>query len=216
MTPIQLGTTFTGRVDSTTCQNLFGFRVANQYSVTVSSTTSYAIQLSPTIPSALVPLNIGSDFHALPVGTSIVSAIVVLRAGTFGFLVTAPSTAAQTYSVNTALSPDPQQLCPATFVTTGVSFNTAITRDCRTRDVTIIPALTSGQRLVISATSASRAVTIQLRNANTGALLSEQTTSDRSPTATVTYTNGTQSQPVLVRVSGGSNASSLVPMTISR
>ena len=163
-----------------------------------------------------MPLNIGSDLRSLPVGAAAVSAIVVLRAGSFGFLVTAPATTAGTYSVTTALSPDPQQGCVETFTTTGVSFSTAITRDCRTRDVNIVPAMMSGQQLVISATSALRAITIQLRNATTGALLGEQTTSLLSPTATITYTNGALSQPVLIRVSGSGNASSLVPITISR
>jgi hypothetical protein len=97
-----------------------------------------------------------------------------------------------------------------------VAFSTAITRDCRTRDIRLVPALTSGQRLVVSATSAGRAVTIQVRNATTGAVLGEVTTSDRSPTATVTYTNGAQAQPVLIRVSGGANVNSLIPITISR
>ncbi len=216
VTAVQLGSTFTGRIDSSTCQNLYGFRFINQYSVSVAATTSYALKLSTTSPSALVPLNIAGTFQQLDVGTGTVTAIVVLRAGTFGFLVTAPSATAQTYVLTTSLTPDPQQLCATTFATTGVSFNSAITRDCRSRDVRIVPALTSGQRLVISATSAGRAVTIQLRNATTGAVLEEETTNDRRPTATITYTNGAQAQSVLIRVSGGANVNSLVPLTISR
>ncbi len=213
---MQLGTTFTGQISATSCENLYGFRVANQYSVTASATTAFSIRLTPTRESALVPLNIGSEFQALPSATTASTAIVVLRAGTFGFMVTAPATTANTYTVTTALNPDPQQLCAATFATTGVSFNSAITRDCRTRDISIIPALASGQQLVVSATLALRAVTIQLRNATTGALLSERTTSLLTPTATITYTNGAQAQPVLVRISGGGNVNSLVPITISR
>ncbi len=205
----------TGKFDSTTCADLFGFALAVQHSITTSAQQSFSIRLASTLRAALVPLHIGSALHVLPASDSAVTSLVVVRAGTVGFLVTTGARSPGSFTVTTALNPDPRRLCVPTDVTLGVAFTTAITPSCRSRDIRIVPALAPKQEIRISVTSLDRPVTIELRNAATGALLDDATATPGRRTASLEYKNGERAQLVYVRVSGGSNVNDLVPLTIS-
>jgi Bacterial Ig-like domain (group 2) len=219
--PVQIGTTITGRIDGETCQNIFGFRAAEQYSITTSSQTSYSIRLVPTIPLSLVPLNIGPDRHALAPSGAAVTSIVVVRSGTVGFMVASTAQTAGAYSVTTARDPDPRQLCVPTDVSRGVSFTTAVTPDCRSRDIRIVPSLGARQELRVTlTTTSSRPVTVELRNATTGVRLRETTITrgdddENNGPVMITYTNASQAQLLLVRLIGGRNVNGTVGVTIS-
>jgi hypothetical protein len=163
----------------------------------------------------LVPINIGADLAALPASDTAVTAIVVVRPGTTGFLVAAQLQTTGTYTVTTVQAPDPSRLCVPTYATLGVVFNTALTPTCVSRDIRIVPSLRPAQQLRASVTSATRAITLELRSAGTGALLQSVSTSGQRPLATLSYTNGAQSQAVFLRVIGSRNVNDLVPVTIS-
>ena len=163
----------------------------------------------------LAPLNVGADLAAMPASDTAVTAIVVVKPGTSGFLVAAQAPTLGTYTVTTALNPDASRMCVPTFATLGVAFSTALTQNCAPRDISIIPSLRASQELRISVTAVDRPITLELRNADTGALLQSVTTTTARPIATLTYVNGAQSQRVLLRVSGTRNANQLVPVTIS-
>ena len=187
----------------------------NRYSITTTQQEYFSIRLAPSFRATLVPLLVGASLQALPAADTAVTALVVLRTGTFGLLVAAPATTRGTYTMTTARNPDPRVLCVSTDVTMGVSFNTAIMSSCRTRTIRIIPALAPAQELRVSVTSPGRSVTIELRNTATGALLDDATATPGRLTATITYRNGAQAQLVYLRVTGGSNVNDLVPLTIS-
>ncbi len=213
--PVPLGGTFSGSFDASTCQNQFGYRILNQYSVTTSTQAYYAMRLVPTAQSALVPLNIGASLFGLPAADTAVTGLVVVRAGTFGFLVTAPATTPSTYSVTTTLNPDPRVGCLTTDVTTGVTFNTALSAGCTGRDVRLLPALTNGQVLRITATAAGFPVVIELLNASNRASLVRAQATGNGATATINYTNLLANRLVLVRVSGPTGANDLVAVTFA-
>jgi hypothetical protein len=220
--PVQIGTTITGRINGETCQNIFGYRVAEQYSITTSSQASYSIRLVPTIPLSLVPLNIGPDRHALAPSGAAVTSIVVVRSGTVGFMVASMAQTSGSYSVTTARDPDPRQLCVPTDVSRGVSFTTAVSPDCRSRDIRIVPSLGARQELRVTlTTTSSRPVTVELRNATTGVRLRETTITrgddddENKAPVLITYTNASQAQLLLVRVIGGRNVNGTVGVTIS-
>lgn len=214
--PVQIGSTFSGSIDASTCQNLFGYRVANQYSITAAAQTYYSIRLVPTITTALVPLNISGGLFGLPATDTAVTAFGVIRAGTFGFLVTAPTQDPGSYTVTTALNPDPRSACVTTDVTTGVSFATAITPTCTTRDIRILPALAPGQQVRITASAQGFAVTIELRNNATGALIQRQIATAAGGVATIALTNNNQLRFGLLKVIGGVNVNDLVTVTIAQ
>lgn len=212
--PAPFGTTISGSIDASTCQNLFGYRVANQYSITASEQTYYAIRLVPAISLALVPLNISSGLYGLSSADTAVTALGVIRAGTFGFLVTANVQTPGTYTVSTALNPDPRLTCATTDVTTGVSFQTALTPSCSQRDIRILPAFAVGQQVRITATAPGFPVTIELRNATTGAVIQRVTATTSGGVATIAFSNPT-ARFGIVRVSGTGTVNDLVTMTIA-
>ncbi len=183
--------------------------------MSVASQTSFSLKLSATFRSVLVPLNIGADFAALPASDTAVTAIVVVKPGTTGFIVAALTQTTGTYTMTTALNPDASRLCAPTFATLGVSFNSALTQNCTTRDIRIVPSLRPSQQLRASVAAVGRAITLELRNADTGALLQSVSTTDQRPIATVTYTNGAQTQRVFLRVSSSRSVNEIVPVTIS-
>ena len=212
---MQFGTTIAGKIDSTTCANLFGFPLAVQYSVTATQQQFFSLRLVSALRTALVPLNIASALHVLPESDTAVTSLVVVRAGTFGFLVTTQTQTPGTFTVITALNPDPRRLCVPTDVTLGVSFNTAIMSSCRSRDIRIVPALSPGQEIRISVTTPGLPVKVELRSAASGALLDDATATPGRRTASIVYKNGSRAQLVYLRVSGGSNVNDYVPVTIS-
>jgi hypothetical protein len=213
--PVAFGTTVSGSIDASTCQNLFGYRVANQYSLTASEQTYYSIRLVPNIALALIPLNISSGLYGLPAADTAVSALGVIRAGTFGFLVGAGAQTPGTYTVSTALNPDPRLTCATTDVTTGVSFQTALTPSCVQRDIRILPALAVGQAVRITATAAGFPVTIELRNFASAAVIQRATATAAGAVATIAFTN-TQARFGALRVSGSGTLNDLVTVTIAQ
>lgn len=212
--PAPFGTTISGSIDASTCQNLFGYRVANQYSITASEQTYYSIRLVPAITLALVPLNISSGLYGLPGADTAVTALGVIRAGTFGFLVTANVQTPGTYTVSTALNPDPRLTCATTDVTTGVSFQTALTPSCAQRDIRILPSFAVGQQVRITATAPGFPVTIELRNATSGAVIQRTTATTAGGVATIALTN-TTARFGIVRVSGTGTVNDLVTVTVA-
>jgi Bacterial Ig-like domain (group 2) len=213
--PVPLGTTFSGSIDASTCQNLFGFRVANQYSVTSGTQAYFSIRLVPTRTTGIVPLNLSSGLIGLSPADTATTAFTVIRAGTFGFMIWAPATTPSTYTVTTALNPDPRTACVTTDATFGVTFNTALTPSCQQRDIRLLPALSPGKVINITATAPGHAATIELRNVNTGALIQRAVATSTGGTATIAFTNTASFPFVLVRLFGGAIVSDLVTMTIA-
>ncbi len=203
----------TGRFSGTTCRNLYGFSLATQYLLTASRQSFYAIQFTSTGPAALVPLNSGASLVP-PVVAMSTPFYVVSRPGTFGFLMTAGAGSTASYSVRTLRDPDPRASCTPTYATVGVSFNTALTATCLSRNILIVTALSPLQPLRVSVTTPTRPVTLELVNAATGAVLREEKATPGKPTATLTFTNGAQAIRVLLRVSG-SNVDGLIPIEIA-
>ncbi len=212
--PIQIGTTFTASIDASTCENFLGYRVANQYSLTAAAQTYYAIRLTSTIPTALVPLVVNSALYGLPVADTAVRALGVIRAGTFGVLVTAPAQTPGTYTVTTELNPDPRTTCVTTDVSTDVAFNTAITPTCASRDIRILPPIAARQVVRITATASSFPVEIELRN-TAGSLIQRAVAGAAGATATISFTNGTTARSGILRVIGSAGANDLVAVTIA-
>ena len=211
---VTLGSTVSGSFGATTCQNLLGFALAQQFLVSVSSQTSYAIQFTSTVPAALVPLTVGSA--AAPALTATGSAaLVVVDKGSFGFLLTAAALTTGSYTVSTQRNPDPRNSCATTYVTMDVAFNTALTASCTSRDILIVPLLASNDNIEISVTTPGRPVLLELRNAVTGALLSEVTANPSKRTGKIDYTNGSSPVRLLLRVSG-SNLNDLIPIKIEK
>ena len=212
--PVQLGTTFAGNFDASTCQNLYGYRIANQYSVTALTQAYYSIRLTPNVTTSLVPLNIGSALYGIPATDTAVTAFAVIKPGTTGFLVAAPFPASGAYSVTTALDPDPKLLCIPTDATFGVSFRTGVTQTCTTRDIRFLPALTAGQNVRATATAPTYAVTLELRNAATNAVLQRVVAPATGGTATINYTNVTGTPLVYLRVFGGTTVNEYVNLVV--
>ena len=213
--PVQLGGTFSGAFDASSCQNLYGFRIANQYSVSALTQAYYSVRVATTVTTGLVPLNIGTQFFGLPTTDTATTALVVIRPGTFGFLITSPATIPGTYSVTTALDPDPKLSCVTTEATTGVSFRTAVTPTCTTRDIRILPALTSGQQVRITGVATTYATTIELRNFATGALIQRAIAASIGGTASISVNNGTGAPLVFLRVLGSTTVNDYVTITIA-
>lgn len=214
--PVPLGGTVNGTFDASTCQNLYGYRIANQYSVSALTQAYYSVRVAPTVTTALIPLNIGSQLFGLPTTDTAATALVVIRPGTFGFLIAAPSTTPGSYAITTALDPDPKLSCVPTDVTTGVSFRTAVTPTCTTRDIRILPALTSGQQVRITGVATTYATALELRNFATGALLQRAVATTVGGTATISFNNGTATQLVILRVIGGATVNDYVTITIAQ
>ena len=140
----------------------------------------------------------------------------MIRAGTFGFLVAPAVTTLGTYRVTTTLNPDPRQSCVVTDVTTGVTFQTAVTPSCQQRDIRVLPTIAAGQVLRVTANAQSFPTAIELRQFNNNALLANASASGAGGTATINWTNNTGSfQFVYVRVFGGPVQNDLVTMGIT-
>ncbi len=214
--PAPLGTTFSGSFDASNCQNQFGYRILNQYSITSATQAYYSVRVTPIIQAALVPLIIGVSWFGLPAADTAVTGLVVVRAGTFGFLITAPSTTPASYSVTTTLNPDPRFGCLTTDATTGVTFNTALTTTCTGRDVRVLPALTNGQQVRITASAASFPVVIELLNAANRAVLQRAQATAAGGVATIAFTNIIANRLVILRVSGSAGVNDLVAVTIAQ
>lgn len=214
---VPLGTSLSGSFDASSCQNLYGYRVVNQYSVTTTAQAYYSLRLVPTAPlsAALVPMNIGSSLYGLPFADTAVTALAVVRPGTVGFVVGAASQAAATYTVATELDPDPRLTCAITDVTTGVNFRTALTPTCVARDIRILPALTVGQQVRITASAGNFPVTIELRNGATNAVIQRVTAATAGATATIAFTNTTARLGIL-KVSAAGGASDFVTVVIAQ
>jgi hypothetical protein len=212
--PIQLGTSVNGTIDTSTCENFLGYRVANQYSLTAAAQTYYAIRLTSTIPTALVPLVVNSALYGLPVADTAVRALGVIRAGTFGILVTAPAQTPGTFTLTTEVNPDPRTTCVTTDVSTDVAFNTAITPTCASRDIRILPAIAARQVVRITAAASSFPVEIELRN-TAGSLIQRAVAGAAGATATIAFTNGTTARSGILRVIGSAGANDLVAITIA-
>ena len=203
---VALGTSFTGSFDAATCQNLYGFRIANQHTITVTEPTYFSITLVPTASAILVPLHFGSIVSALPAAATPVTSLVAVRAGTFGFLAAASAPSTATYTISTARDPDARADCLLTTATTGVTFRSAITPTCQTRDVRLLPALSAGQVVRVTSTAASFPVVIELRNAGSGAVLARSQAAAAGAPATISYINVVPGPLVLIRISGSSGA----------
>ena len=202
-----------GQFTATTCQNLYGFALVSQYSVTSTQQLSYAVQYASTGAAALVPLNSGASFH--PAVTNMNTPyIVVMRPGTFGLLMTASAGSTASYSISTTRDPDARQSCAATYATTGVRFNSALTSMCVTRDINVVPIMAALQALTVSVTAPSRPVKLELINAATGAVLADTTANPGKRTATLSWRNGGVATRILLRISG-SNVNEYVPVEIS-
>lgn len=215
--PVVLGRAISGTFDASTCQNLFGFQKLNQYSVTAAAQTFYSIRYLPTVPSSFVPLNISSGFYGMSTPDTAITANVVIRSGTFGFIAAAPANTVGSYTVTTALDPDTRLNCAVTDVTTGVTFRLALTQACSARDVEILPALSPLQQVRITATAAGFPATIELRNLVTRALIARATAASSGGTATIAITNANAFQFGVLRVSGGStNVNDLVTIAIAQ
>jgi hypothetical protein len=213
--PVALGAKITGRIDATTCQNVPGFRVATQYAITAGAPTSYAVRLTSSVPTALVPLTIAGSLYVLPQSDTATTAIIVVPAGTYGLLVTAPSQTPGTYTLATARDPDPLMICAPTIVTRGVAFNTALTAGCTTREIRLLPMLRAAQTFRATVSTPGRTITIELRSATNGALLQEYVANAGHPTVSITYTNTLRDQGVFLRIRGGRSSNDLLPVTIA-
>ena len=170
------------------------------------------MRLVASVRSVLVPLSINGSALALPAADTAVTAIVVVQAGTWNFIVGAPSTMQGVFTITTARDPNPRLLCVRTQAMRGVSFASALTSSCRSREVDLIPVLAPQQRLRV-AVSSGRALNVELRNAVTGQVLTAQVDNDDNGSV-LTFTNGSQAQYVSVRIRGPGNVNETVRVVI--
>lgn len=219
--PMPFGGTYNGRFDASSCLNTNGFPVSDRFSLTSATQAYYSIRLVPTAVTSLVPLNIGSAFYGIPEVDTAVVGLGVMRAGTFGFIVAKPSTAPSTYTVTTALNPDPRLNCLTTDVTRGVSFVTALLPTCQQRDIRILPQLNTGGRIIVTASAASFPARIDLIWFNCGSGTCQTTTvlatavaTVNGGTATIDYV-GVADRFVIIRTFGPASANDNVSITIS-
>ncbi len=213
--PLPIGSVVSGRIDVSSCQNFSGYRAVDRYSVTAGTQLFFSVRMAPTAPMALVPLTINSTQHGLPAADTAVTAHVVVRAGTFNLLATAPATNAGAYTLTTQLDPDPAVACVVTDVSLGVSFRTAINPACPARDIRILPTLASPQQLRVTGVATGFPVTLELRNATSGALLQRAVATGAGAQAVIAYTNVITGQLVRVRVIGAANSNDFVTITVS-
>ena len=215
--PLAFGATYNGTFIAASCKNFLGFPMLDQFSITSATQAYYSVQLTPTFLGSNVPLNIGSGFYGTRAPPDTTTTVFgVMRAGTFGFLVAAGTTAPGTYRVITTLNPDPRQNCVVTDVTTGVNFQTAVTPTCQQRDIRVLPTIAAAQVLRVTASAQSFPTAIELRQFNNNALLANASAASSGGTATINWTNNTGSfQFVYVRVFGGPVQNDLVTMGIT-
>ena len=211
---VPLGSTYSGRFDASSCRNFLGFTgMIDQFSVSATTQSYYAVSLTPTFVATLVPLNIGSGFYGLPGGDTTMTGLVVTKPGTFGFMVRSTTTTPATYTVSTTLNPDARQNCLTTEATRGVSFLTALIPTCRQRDIRILPQMSTGGRIIITARSQSFPARIDLLDFSTGATLATAQGIAAGSTATINFLS-TTSRFVQVRVIGGPSVNDYITITI--
>jgi hypothetical protein len=150
--PVQPGSSVSGAFSATTCRNLHGLAIAQQYRITAAQQLTFAIQYTATASAALVPLHLGASFHA-PVTRSATPYIVVMRPGTFGFLMSAGAGSTASYVVRTSRDPDPRQTCTTTYVTRGVRFSSALSAASDSRDIRVVDLIERSQRISVSVTT---------------------------------------------------------------
>jgi uncharacterized protein YjdB len=215
--PVALGSTITRRFDASTCAGFVGFDLVEQFEVTTSTQSYYSVSLTPTFRASLIALNVGTAFigQEAPAG-QVTEALVVTRPGTFGFMVSGLAGATGSYTVSSALNPDPRRNCVFTHATFGVSFQTAVSPLCQQRDIQLIPRVSPGQVVRISATAASFPVRIELRNFNTNGVLASAGATAVGGTATITYSSAPDFLPTFIRVFGGPSQTDLVSIVIDR
>jgi len=207
-----LGTTVTASFDASSCRSLFGYAIANQYSVASLTQAYYSIRVTSTVATTLVPLNIGASLYGLPPSDTATTAFVVIRPGNFGFLVAAPATTPGSYTVVTALDPDPRTRCVPTDITLGVTFNTGVTPTCLSRDIRILPSLPVGQAVSVTAAAPTYPVTIELRNFTSGALIQRSQAGSAGGNASLSVIITAANPLVFVRVLGAAGVTDLVSL----
>ena len=219
--PIQVGTTYSGRFDASSCRNTLGFPILDQFSLTVATQTYYSMRLVPSAVMSLVPLNIGAALYGIPPADTAVLGFGVIKAGTSGFMVAMPTPINATYTVTTALNPDPRSACVTTDVTRGVSFNTALLPSCTQRDVRVLPAMNAGGRIIVTASSASFPVQIDLQHFDCSTVpcvrrvVASAAATINGGTATIDYTSVGLDRFVIVRVIGPTSANDNVAITVN-
>lgn len=198
---MQPGAVVTAAFSATTCRNLFGLALAQQYQVTATQQLSFSIQYTSSATAALVPLHIGASFHP-PVTRSATPYIIVMRPGTFGFLMSAPAASTASYVVRTSRDPDSRQACTTTYVTRGVRFSSALTSACGERDIRVVDLIERSQSITVSITTPGRPVELELIDAETGDDIDDAKVTPSRRTATITWTNRGRATRVLLRISG--------------
>ncbi len=212
---VPLGSTYSGRFDASSCRSFLGFPgMVDQFSVTSTTQSYYAVSLTPSFAGTLVPLNIGSGFYGLPATADATTAgLVVTKPGTFGIMVASQTAAPGTYTVSTTLNPDARQNCLTTESTRGVSFLTALIPTCRQRDIRMLPQMSTGGRIIVTARSQSFPARIDLLDFSTGATLATAQGIAAGSTATINFLS-TTSRFVQVRVIGGPSVNDYITITI--
>lgn len=209
-----VGTTATGSIGATTCRSVSGYSLADQYRITTAAAQFFSLRLAASVRSTFVPLVIGGTSYALPASDTAVTALLAVRAGTYGFLVTFASASSGSYSVSSLANPDARASCVPTLATLGVSFATGFSGSCRERDITILPALAASAHLRVSVATPDRPITVELRDAATGAVLQTQTANPAKKIAVIDYTNGATARRVIIRIGTGGSSNMVVPIVI--
>lgn len=214
--PIGFAATYSGVFDASSCRNFLGFTgVLDQFTVTAAAQTTYSIRMAPSFVGSLVPLTVGSAFFGIAPTDTAVTNIVVVRPGTFGFIVASTTQNPGTYTITTALNPDPRQSCVGTDVTRGVSFVTGLTPTCQARNIRVLPLLNNTARIIATATSPSFPVRIDLLEFGTNTTLATVSATINGGTATLNYLN-TADRFVYFRVFGPPSANDNVTITIDQ
>jgi hypothetical protein len=215
--PHTLGSTYSGRIDSSTCQNFLGFPTVEQFRFSANTVSIFNVRLNAAFTASLVQLNIGSAFFGLPPIAGVSEGIAVVAPGTYGFLVSGVQGASGSYTVTSLLNPDPRQGCLITSATRGVSFATALTPSCTQRELRVLPRLAPGQLLRVTASAPSFPITVQIRqfdgSAN-GVLLAQAVASTSGGSAVVSYNGATDFIPIFIRIVGPPASNDVVQVTI--
>ncbi|MBC7841098.1 MAG: Ig-like domain-containing protein [Gemmatimonadaceae bacterium] len=214
--PIGFAATYSGRFDASSCRNFLGFTgVLDQFTLTAAAQTYYSVRMAPSFVGSLVPLTVGSAFFGIPPTDTAVTNFVVIRPGTFGFIVASTTQNPGTYTITTALNPDPRQSCVGTDVTRGVSFVTGLTPTCQARNIRVLPLLNNTARIIATATSPSFPVRIDLLEFGTNTTLATASATINGGTATLNYLS-TADRFVYFRIFGPPSANDNVTITVDQ
>ena len=214
--PFAIGASYVGQFDGSSCQNYFNFPLLDQFSISSTAQAYFAITLTPAFRGSLSSLNIGTGFWGeIALANQSLETLVVIRPGSFGFLIAGIAGATGPYTVTTSLTPDPRRSCVLTTATTGVAFQTAVAPNCIQRDIRILPGMPTGQPIRITASAASFPIRIELRAEN-GTLLTSSVAATSGGTATIALTWQGSFTFMYVRVIGAANQSDLVSVVIER